>query len=249
MSGKSLGEVECAALGLGIVPERYSRNQKYLSCAEQLTLLTSQVAVIGLGGLGGTVSEILARLGVGRLTLVDGDCFDDSNLNRQLLSSPAKLGQKKALAAEARVAEINPAVTIRAIDDFFRAENGREILAGCRLAVDCLDTIGDRFILEEACRTAGIPMVSAAIGGTSGQATTIFPGDEGLRRIYGPPGKTRRQGIEASLGTLPFGAMYMAAVQCAEITSILLGKPPELRNRLMVTEIGEHTVQVIALGD
>lgn len=245
--GKPLREVECAALDLEIVPERYSRNRKHLSCEDQLRLLNSHVAVIGLGGLGGTVTEILARLGVGHLTLVDGDTFDESNLNRQILSSPSKLGQKKAVAAGERVAEINPAVTVREIAEFFTAGNGPTLLTGVNLAADCLDSIGDRFLLEDLCGKAGIPMVSAAIGGTSGQAIAVFPGDPGLRRIYGAPEKAPARGIEASLGTLPFGAIYMAAVECAEITTILLGKPPELRNRLMLAEISEHTAEVICL--
>lgn len=245
--GKPLREVECAALDLEIVPERYSRNRKYFSCEDQLRLLNSHVAVIGQGGLGGTVTEILARLGVGTLTLVDGDSFDESNLNRQILSSPSKLGQQKAVAAAERVAEINPAVTVREVAEFFTAANGPTILTGVHLAADCLDTIGDRFLLEDMCGKVGIPMVSAAIGGTSGQAIAVFPGDPGLRQIYGTPEKAPARGIEASLGTLPFGAIYMAAVECAEITTILLGKPPELRNRLMLAEISEHTAEVIHL--
>ena len=244
---KSLREIECAALDLKIVPERYSRNRKHLSCEEQLRLLNSHVAVIGLGGLGGTVTEILARLGVGTLTLVDGDTFDESNLNRQVLSSPARLGQQKAVAAEERVAEINPAVTVRAIAEFFTAENGPAILTDARLVADCLDTIGDRLVLQDICRRTGIPMVSAAVGGTSGQAIAVFPGDPGLQRIYGAGDKAPARGIEASLGTLPFSAIYMAAVECAELTTILLGRPPELRNRLMLAEIGEHTAEVIRL--
>lgn len=244
-TGLSLRQVENAALTAGILPERYSRNQKSMSCADQLRLLQSHVAIIGLGGLGGTVTEILARLGVGGLTLVDGDVFDESNLNRQLLSSPTRLGEKKASAAATRVRNINPAVEIRAISEFFTAENGQTILTGAHLAVDCLDTIPARFLLEEACRKAGIPMISAAIAGASGQATAIFPPDPGLQQIYGTPDKAPRKGIEASLGTLPFAAVYMAAVECAEATTILLGRPPELRNRLFLAEISDHTTELI----
>lgn len=246
-TGRTLREIECAALELAIVPERYSRNLKYYSCEDQLRLLNSHVAVIGLGGLGGTVVEILARLGIGMLTLVDGDSFDESNLNRQALSSPVRLGQPKALAAKERVAELNPAITIREFQEFFTAETDPAILEGVHLVADCLDSIGDRFLLEESCRGLGIPMVSAAVGGTSGQAIAVFPGDPGLRQIYGSPEKAPARGIEASLGTLPFSAVYMAAVECAELATILLGKPPELRNRLMLAEISEHTAEVISL--
>ncbi len=246
-TGLSLRQVECAALSEEILPERYSRNQKSLSCADQLRLLQSHVAIIGLGGLGGAVTEILARLGVGGLTLVDGDVFDESNLNRQLLSSPARIGAKKSLVAGARVLEINPAVEARTIAEFFTAANGAALLTGVQLAVDCLDNIPARFMLEDACRKAGIPMVSAAIAGASGQATAIFPSDPGLKLIYGAPEKAPQKGLEASLGTLPFAALYMAAVECAEITTLLLGRPPELRNRLFLAEVDDHTSELVDL--
>jgi molybdopterin/thiamine biosynthesis adenylyltransferase len=247
-TGLSLRQVECAALSIEILPERYSRNQKSLSCADQLRLLQSHVAIIGLGGLGGAVTEILARLGVGGLTLVDGDVFDESNLNRQLLSSPARIGKKKALVAGSRVLEINPAVEARTITEFFTAERSESILIGVQLAVDCLDNIPARFMLEEACRKATIPMVSAAIAGASGQATAVFPSDPGLKLIYGAPEKAPQKGVEASLGTLPFTAVYMAAVECAEATTILLGRPPELRNRLFLAEVGDHTSELLDLA-
>ncbi len=246
-TGLSLGKVECAALEKGIVPERYCRNQQSLSNDNQLRLLRSHVAIIGLGGLGGTVTEILARIGIGRLTLVDGDRFDESNLNRQLLSSPANIGKLKAETAKLRVQEINPAVEVHPIAEFFGVDNGETILQGTQLAIDCLDTIADRFVLEECCRKVAIPLVSAAIGGSSGQATVIFPEDPGLRDIYGPPEKAHKRGIEKRVGTLPFGAVYMAAVECAEATTLLLGKPPELRNRLFVAEIAEHSTELFSL--
>lgn len=245
----SLRQVECSALEAGILPERYSRNQKSLSNKDQLRLLRSHATVVGLGGLGGTVTEILARIGVGSLTLVDGDCFDESNLNRQLLSSTSLLGHSKALAAKSRVAEINPAVEVQAIEQFFSAKNSHELLSGALVAIDCLDTIGDRFALEEGCQKAGIPFVSAAIGGCSGQATVVYPGESGLKRIYGDPGKAPARGVEASMGTLPFAAMYMAAVECAEVVTLLLGKPGELRNRLFFADVSDHTSELFTLPE
>lgn len=246
-TGLSLRDIESAALETGIVPERYSRNQRSLTCADQLRLLHSHVAIIGLGGLGGTVTEILARLGIGRLTLVDGDCLDESNLNRQLLSSTATIGKPKAEAAQLRVQQINPAVEVHMVPEFFCTDNGRTILQGAQLAIDCLDSIRDRFVLEEACRTASIPLISAAIGGSSGRATVIMPGDPGLKGLYGPPGKAPQKGTEAITGTLPFVAMYMAAVECAEATTILLGRPSVLRNKLFVAETTDHSTELFSL--
>lgn len=246
-TGLPLLQIECAALEAGIIPECYSRNQKSMTCADQLRLLRSHVAIIGLGGLGGTVTEILARTGIGRLTLVDGDCFEESNLNRQLLSSTAVIGRSKAETATSRVQQINPAVGVRMVAEFFRADNGQAILHDAQLAIDCLDNIADRFILEMACKKLSIPLISAAIGGGSGQAMVIFPGDPGLQALYGPPGKAPRKGIEATAGTLPFAAVYMAAVECAEATTILLGKPSELKNKLFLAEITDHTTELFSL--
>ena len=247
-TGGTLGEVERAALTTGVVPERYSRNQTSLSTADQLRLLQGRVAIIGLGGLGGAVVEILARLGVGHLTLVDGDVFEESNLNRQLLSSPELLGTSKAEAARQRVAALNAAVTARVVAAFLTRENGREILNEVDLAIDCLDNIPSRLILENACNQAAIPLISAAIAGWSGQATTIFPGDTGLKLLYGKADQTPRKGIEATLGTLPFTAMHLATVQCAEVTAILLGQPAPLRHNLLLADLSDYGGEVVSLS-
>ncbi len=78
-------DIEIAALEESIVPERYSRNMKAFSTNDQATLLKSRVSIVGLGGLGGAVTEVLARIGIGALNLIDGETFEDSNLSRQFL--------------------------------------------------------------------------------------------------------------------------------------------------------------------
>ncbi len=241
-------EIQCIALDNDIIPERYCRNQTTLSNRDQKTLLKSHVAIVGLGGLGGTVTEILARVGIGKLTLIDGDSFDESNLNRQLLSTIADLGRDKATVAAERVHAINPAVETNAVKAFLDPKNGKKILSDAQLVVDCLDTISDRFVLVDECKTLSIPIVSAAIGGTSGQATAIFPGDPGLRQIYGDPQKAPVKGVEATIGTLSFAAVYMGSVECAEVVSILLGGHPELRKKLFLADISGHTTELVDFG-
>lgn len=244
-TGCSLKDIQIIALEHDLIPEVYIRNQKSLSSRDQVRLLQTHVAIIGLGGLGGTVTEILARIGIGTLTLVDGDLFDDSNLNRQLLSRVDNLGRPKAEAAAERVLSINPAVAACAVRQFLSAENAPAILKDVHIAVDCLDSIASRFILEQACRIRKIPMVSAAIGGTSGQATVTYPEDTGLSRIYGDPGTASPKGVEMMLGTLPFAAISLAAVECAEVVTIALGRPAPLRNRLFITDLTDHTAELI----
>ncbi len=102
--------MKLVALQNDIVPEHYARNLRFFSVEDQIALLNSQVGVVGLGGLGGAVTEILARIGFGRLVLLDGDMFEESNLNRQFLSKTDLLGSSKANAAKQRVAEVNPSI-------------------------------------------------------------------------------------------------------------------------------------------
>jgi molybdopterin/thiamine biosynthesis adenylyltransferase len=240
--------IQLLALEQGIVPECYARNQKSLSNADQIRLLQTRVAIVGLGGLGGTVTEILARIGIGQLRVIDGDRFDESNLNRQLLSSIELLGRPKAEAAVRRVQAINPAVEAEAVVDFMVDDNAAQCLTGAAIAVDCLDSIASRFVLERACHHLKIPLVSAAIAGTSGQATVIYPEDPGLSAIYGDPEKAADKGVEKSLGTLSFAAVALAAMECAEVVALATGRPAALRNKLLVTDISDHMAEIIELG-
>jgi molybdopterin/thiamine biosynthesis adenylyltransferase len=246
-SGQSGREVEIAALENEIVPERYARNMRTFSPGDQAALLKAQAGVVGLGGLGGTVTEILARMGVGRLTLIDGDRFEDSNLNRQLFSSTAGLGRGKAKAARRRVGRINPSIDVTAHSQFFNPQNARALLGGCDVVVDCLDTLRCRFEVEDACRAIGRPLVSAAVAGASGHVTTIFPQDRGLRLIYGEPQNLPLKGAETTLGTVPYSVFLLASLECAEVTKIILGRGVLLRNKLLVADLADGVIEVMNL--
>jgi molybdopterin-synthase adenylyltransferase len=244
-SGNSRKDIQILALRNGISPQRYCRNQQYLSLEDQVHLLESHVAVIGLGGLGGTVTEILCRVGIGTLTLVDGDNFDESNLNRQLLSSVENLGEKKAEVAANRVRQINPAVATFPVVEFLSESNSTDILQNTCAAVDCLDNIKDRFILEDACKVLSIPFISGAIGGTAGQVTTITPDSVGLEMVYGSRGKSRKRGIEAQLGTMVYSAVSIAALQCSEIVALATGKKPQLVNRMLLADYTFPSMDIV----
>ncbi len=246
-SGGSSRQVEVAALESGIVPERYARNLRSYSLPDQAALLRARVGVVGLGGLGGAVVEVLARLGVGRLLLIDGDCFEESNLNRQLLSNVERLGRSKAEAALKRVGEVNPSVEAAEHPLFLTPDNADETLRGCDVVVDCLDNLPDRFVLEDACRRRGCPLVSSAVAGASGHVTTIFPADRGLRLIYGEPRDLPRKGAEAALGTLPYAVVFLATLECAETAKIILKKGGLLRDKLLVADLHEMLIEVMDL--
>ncbi|GFO65244.1 HesA/MoeB/ThiF family protein [Geomonas paludis] len=236
--------VELVALQNGLFPARYQRNRNMIQVDEQLRLFQSRVAVIGCGGLGGYVLEELARLGVGQIIAVDPDIFEEHNLNRQILSSPALLGQPKAAVAAERLAQVNPAVTVTAIQDYFCLDNGFELLAGAQVAVDALDSISYRLQLAEFCNQAGIPMVHGAIGGWYGHVASQFPGETTVQQIYRH--WVAGKGIEQQLGNPSFTPAVVASLEVAEVCKILLGKGEPLRNRKLAIDLLEMEMQEIS---
>lgn len=243
----SLGRIYAAAMAEGIYPERFLRNASALSLRDQARLLNRRVAVVGLGGLGGYTVEILARIGVGAMTLIDGDRFEESNLNRQLLSTIGALGKTKADEAEQRIRSINPAVELAVHSEFFGRADALRLFENADLVLDCLDSISVRFELEAAARAARKPMVSAAVAGASGHVTTVFPQDRGLSLIYGENGSSTEKGSEAELGCLPQAVALLASVEASEAVKVLLGKEGLLRNRLLVVDLFENTFEIMQL--
>lgn len=240
--------VEITALENDIIPERYIRNMQTISIDDQISLLNAKVCIVGLGGLGGAVTELLSRIGIGALTIVDGDTFEDSNLNRQILSTEHLLSTPKADAAAARVKKINSSVEIMPRPEFMDSGTARHLVKDTDIVVDCLDNIKTRFILEDAARHAGIPMVSAAVAGHIGQISTIFPADTGLRLIYGDPEKlTFSKGAETLLGTPPYTVTMLASLEVSEVTKVLLKRKEILRNRLLVLDLDQNTFEILHL--
>ncbi len=243
----SIRDLEIAALSENIIPERYVRNMRMLSTAEQHKLLNAHVGVVGLGGLGGTVVEILARMGVGTLTLIDGDVFEDHNLNRQLLVTEETLGVSKAETACLRVNAINSSVTVHCHDQYLDELNADALMQACDVTVDCLDNIPSRFILEKAAKQLNIPLVAAAVAGMTGHVTTIFPQDAGLKLIYGNSKNIRPKGAEAALGCLPNAVMTIASLECSEVMKIILRIGSLLRNKLLLVDLTDYTVECVEL--
>ena len=245
INGCSAREVELAALDAGVVPWRYVRNVGTIGLDGQAKLLRATAAVVGLGGLGGYVTEALARMGVGRLILIDGDVFEEHNLNRQLLSGEAGLGTSKAEAAAMRVAAINGALEVTAHTAMLTRENLPRLLAGADVVVDALDRLPMRVILQEGAQALGVPMVHGSIAGFLGQVMTIFPGDPGLRGLYGEPDQLPEQGLEVQLGTPAATPMAVAAWEAQEVVKLLTGRGEPLRHRLLLMDMGTGTVDFL----
>lgn len=215
--------------------------------SEQVKLLQSKVAIIGAGGLGGTVLELLARMGIGKLIVADKDIMGDSNLNRQILSTETNLGQSKTEVAVKRVKEINSSVEIIGHPVFINSDNIKKIIEGAEVVVDALDNLPSRFVLQKACRNLKIPLVHGAIAGFNGQLTTIFPEDKGLELIYGSDRDLPEHGSEAELGAPTVTPALIASLEAQEVVKILLKRGKLFRNRLLYLDIEEGTVEILNL--
>ena len=200
---------------------RYQRNLPALSEEEMNVLRAKRVLVVGCGGLGGHIIDQLCRIGVGALRVVDGDVFEESNLNRQLLSRMDLLGMSKAKTAEDHIRRVNPDVSVEAVDGFLTEENARRMVADCDIVMDALDNIPSRRILASACESAGIPYVYGAIQGWIAQAAVSMPGDRLVDILFPEEIEIRDKSV------LSFTPALCAAMQTALCVKLLVGRPVE----------------------
>lgn len=231
-SGLTEREISIMALERGFVPTSMLKNIGTTGIDGQAALLRSRALVIGCGGIGGYVVELLARHGMGRIRVVDPDIFNESNLNRQNLSSRPALGRPKVEVARERIGDINSAIEVEAVQAEATRENLHSFLAGADVAIDALDNLDDRLALQECCADAGVVMVHGAIAGTCIQVSTIFPGDTGLGAFGAAPAEPdaeKTRGVELEVGTLTTTPALVATIEVIEAVKVVLGKGTPLR--------------------
>lgn len=237
-------EAELYCLDHGYVPSRYIRSMGTIGLDGQAKLLRSSVAVIGCGGLGGLTVELLARAGIGRLVLVDGDVFDETNLNRQVLSTEENLGASKAMTAAKRVVQINGAVDAEGRQCRFDSFTAEGILQGVDVAVDCLDSFSSRQMLFPECASRGIPVVSGAIAGFWGQVRVLLPGEDALRHYLAGDSDA---GMEMEAGNPPFTPAVVAALECAQVINLITDKGELLSDELLWIDLAENEFSKLCL--
>jgi len=238
-------EVEIAALREGILPARYLRSIGTVGWEGQAKLLQSTVGIVGAGGLGGWIIEGLARMGVGHLIVIDGDAFEENNLNRQALCTESSLGQSKAELARQRVALVNAAVEVTAHHLRVDERQMVELLRGSDVLVDALDALPTRLALQRAAQTLSVPLVHGAIAGFVGQVMTILPGDPGLRALYGE--SVPEHGMETQWGNPAATPMMIAAWQVQEVVKLLTGRGQPLARRLLFLDSESGAVDILQL--
>ena len=142
--------------------DRFSRTALLLGDDAINKLKTKHVAVFGLGGVGGYVTEALARSGVGKITVTDNDVVSESNINRQIIALTSTVGKKKTELWKERIKDINPEVEVETLDMFVGRENADEIdFSAFDLVVDAVDTVTAKLVIIEKAKKAGCKVISA----------------------------------------------------------------------------------------
>lgn len=156
------------------VPPRLDRNARLLGLPAVARLAGAHVVVLGLGGVGSFAAEALARAGVGRLTLVDGERIDETNVNRQLHALDGEVGRWKAEALAERLRRIAPAAVVEPVcGRYEEATAGRLVPAGVDYVVDAMDTVVAKLHVIDRCLALGVPVVTALGAAMRLDATAI----------------------------------------------------------------------------
>lgn len=235
-------EAEQAALEVGVTPERYLRNLKTLSVEQQLKLCKSRVAMVGLGGLGGSVLEILARMGVGRIRGADGDVFEAGNLNRQRLSTEGFIGKSKASAARARVSEINKAVDFEAAEVFLDSKGFVDFFAGATVLVDALGGLSQRLPLQKAAAQVGAPLVTGALAGWAGYVSVVLPDQPGPAELMGT-NDAAWEGQGCPAPTVDF----ISSIMARQIISLILEEDAALAGKMLLADLKDLSFETVEL--
>ena len=217
--------------------QRYSRHLLIpeVGMAGQAKLLESKVLLIGAGGLGSPAALYLAAAGVGTIGLVDFDVVDVSNLQRQILHTTDRVGEKKVESARKTITALNPDVTVNAHEEMLVGSNVERIIAGYDVILDGTDTFETRYLLNDAAVAAGIPVVHASVFRFEGQLTTFVPYEGPCYRcLYPtppPPELAPGCSVAGVLGVVPG---IMGLLQANEVLKLLLGIGNSLAGRLLI---------------
>lgn len=162
-----------------MIPYWMSRTELLLGDETTTQLMDKNVLIVGLGGVGGICAEMIARAGVGRITIVDGDRIDLSNGNRQLAALHSTEKQLKTEVVAARLRDINPDIKLLIITEFIKEDRLIEIVMAEKYdhVVDCIDTLTPKVLLIKTCVNGNIPIVSSLGAGGKTDPSKILVAD------------------------------------------------------------------------
>jgi molybdopterin/thiamine biosynthesis adenylyltransferase len=195
----------------------------------QKKIKNSTVFIAGAGGLGSPVSIYLAVAGVGNIRICDFDSPDWSNLNRQILHNPHRIGMNKALSAKQTLEEMNPHINVSAFPDKITAENVDELVENADIILDCMDNFPTRYLLNESAIRKNIPLVHGSIWGLDGRLTFIHSPETPCLRCFFPESPPKE--VFPVLGATPG---VIGTLQATEALKYLAGIGKPLKGKLLV---------------
>ena len=223
---------------------RYSRHLLLddIGVEGQQKLLAAHALIVGAGGLGSPVALYLASAGVGRLTLVDDDTVDLTNLQRQVMHSEARVGQPKVASAEVAIHALNADVRVAGVMQ--RADQAllTALAADADVVLDCTDNFATRQALNQTCVATGRPLVAGAAIGFDGQLSVYDTrhADSPCYACVFPPSQTVQEARCATMGVFAPLVGVIGTLQAAEALKLLAGVGRSLRGRLLMLDL-RHT--------
>lgn len=223
--------------------KRLEGNIPSISAAQQEMLQTKHALIVGCGGIGCYLVEYLTRLGVGKITIIDNDTFEVSNLNRQLYAAADTLGKSKVVVAKERANAINPNVQVDFWLSRLRSATVASALTGKDIVLDALDQTEDRLMLERACAEAGLYLIHGAVALWQVQVMSVSPGSGSLTAFY------ENNAVSSTASTLSFVPAACASVQTAQAIQVLCGETPSLKDRVLLWDLKQMKMDMVSPGE
>lgn len=233
-----------AAVSEGLTPRELERFSRQVMLEEigyngQLKLRQAKICIVGSGGLGNPIATRLAAMGVGALRIIDRDTIELTNLHRQTLFDEDDVGQVKVEVAARKLRKLAPHCEIEPVPMSVGAANAAEAVAGCDVVVDALDSVDARYALNAACVRLGIPFVTGAAVGVSGQAFTVMPGISACYYCVFPDLDEDSMPTCSVEGVHPSILSVVGGVEVAETVKVVLGREPSLSERILHIDLEE----------
>jgi len=218
---------------------RYSRQVmlEEIGYQGQLKLKQSKVCVVGVGGLGNPIVTRLAALGVGKIRIVDRDVIELSNLHRQTMFNEDDVGQVKVETAAKKLRKLNPDIIIEEMPVSINDYTAFEVVDGCDVVVDALDSVNARYSLNKACIEKKIPFVTGAAVGVTGQCFTILPNESACYHCLFPALDEDSMPTCSIEGVHPSILSIIGGIEVAEAVKIITGKQPSLKDKVLHVDL------------
>ena len=199
----------------------------------QLKLKNAKVCVVGTGGLGNPITTRLTAMGIGTLRIVDRDVIELSNLHRQTMFDEDDVGQVKVEVAAKKLKKLNPDCNVEALAVSVNDYNAIEVIEGCDVVIDALDSVNARYALNKACVKLNIPFVTGAAVGVSGQVFTVLPKKSACYFCMFPELDEDTMPTCSIEGVHPSILSIVGGIEVAEAVKIIIGKKPSLSEKIL----------------